>query len=84
MAKLEKKQDAVSVMLIKGFVFLKGWALLTLDNDGKNLRVIIGEQQFFSVADLLPLKGHEIEVSYQGEKETASGKFDRVFIECIM
>ena len=84
MAKLIEKQGETSVLLVKGFTYIRECAFLVLDHNGVNFRVILGTKFEFPISDLMTIKGHDLELSYQGIRKTSSGEYPNVYIECIM
>ena len=74
------QQGDVANATFASFNFRSGFVFATLVADGQSVSCIIGKQSDYKIADLLPLKGLEVEITYGGTKVTNGVSYPRYYV----
>lgn len=59
---------SVANATLKSFSYRNGYCFATVVADNESVTAIIGKQEDYPIKDILPLKGIEIEITYNGTK----------------
>jgi hypothetical protein len=71
------------VKTIKGFSYGMDWAFLTVDIDGKNQSIIIGDKHSYPIQQLIGLKGLSVEFTFNQYVTKNGNTYPQFRLECI-
>ena len=75
------QEGSVANATFTSFNYYKGLCFGTFEADGQTVRAIIGDADNYPLKELLPLKGIEVQVRFNGTKVSNGSTYPRYTIE---
>ena len=74
-------EGMVANATLKSFKYIKDYAFATVVADGKSISCIIGSKSDYKIADLLPLKGMAVEITFGGTRVVDGVTYPKWYLE---